>query len=407
MKIAVLSDRDSPGGDTRVAAGLVRGYRALGHETLFLVGQRREHASDATPVYRSLRDQFLLSLPGFRRSHTLQAGLMTKAIVNALRRFRPDVVHLHNMHGQLLGSGETLDAIASRYSVVWTLHDMWAITGGCAHSFGCRKYVTGCSDPCPRRGRPPVTEKLDIVEEWRNKRKAFRRNQGRICLACPSRWLRDLAFESVGSLVRVEHVPNGVDRALFHPLDHASARTVLGIPLDRRVVMSAACNLADKEKGGKLLVEALTIIKEPRPILLTVGRVGNADADFDRKDMGYVTDPRLLALCYAAADVFVLPSLAENQSLVLLEAIACGTPCICFDVGGCGELVRSGETGILVKQVDAASLAEALNTFLGLPRDSLARMRAKCLEASAVHDSTAHVRRYLALMADIVKSATL
>lgn len=405
MRIAVLSDRDGVGGDSQVAADLVGGYRANGHETLFLVGQRRQYSISSTLALGSLRAQLANAIPVIQRNRFLQSRLMLSGINRALNRFRPDVVHIHNLHQQLLGNGDTLAAIAANYPVVWTLHDMWAVTGGCTHSFGCRKYLSGCSDPCPQRGKSRVTAKLDIVKEWSGKRDAFRSSRNRICLACPSMWLKKLTAESVGSIVRVEHLPNGVDRSVFKPIDRGSARRVLGLPLDRPVVMFAARDLADKEKGGCLLHEALKRLAPPRPLLLAVGRGGFTDVDFDSKDMGYVADPRLMAVCYAAADFFVLPSLAENQSLVLLEALACGTPSLCFDVGGCGEIVKSCQTGFLVKHTDAAELTDALRAFIDLPQCSLAQMRNACLDASAAYDLAQQLKRYLDLIRDVARHA--
>lgn len=403
MRIAVLSDRDGVGGDAQVAAALVKSYRASGHETLFLVGQRRTHSIACTPLYSSLRTQLAAVIPVLGRSRTVKRSLLVSEIMRRLKAFQPDAVHIHNIHQHLGGDDVLMDAVAKLWPVVWTLHDMWALTGGCTHSFDCRKFFVGCTDPCPRRGKGTVTKDLEVADEWKRKRKVFKCNGKNICLACPSLWLKSLATESVGGLVRVEHVPNGIDLSVFRPMDRISARRVLGLPLDRRILMFATRSLADTEKGSDLLFETLSSLAGDRPFLLTVGQPRHLHDTFDSAEMGYVTDPRLMAICYSAADVFVLPSLAENQSLVLLEAVACGTPCICFDVGGCREIVKSDQTGFLVKHTDASELGEAIRSFIALPKDDVDRLREGCGKLALAFDWERHIGRYLDLLIDVAE----
>lgn len=404
MRIVVLNDRNGIGGDAVVAAGLASAYKSIGHDVLFLVGQRRVRDVDAVLPHPSRFYRMVgRIIPASVRA--IHRHIRISSILNSINNFKPDIVHVHNFHQQMEGDGHLLAKIAKRYPVVWTLHDMWALTGGCAHAFDCKKYLQGCSDPCPRRGKGPLIRDLNISDEWKRKRKAFKLYGRRICLVCPSQWLATLAREAVGDMVRVEQVSNGIDMKTFTPIDQSASRKVLCLPHDRHIVMTGAFNLKDEEKGSDKLLSAINALAALQPFLLTVGKSKLGHNYTETMEMGYIKDLRLLAICYSSADVFVLPSLAENQPLVLLEAMACGTPCISFDVGGCKEIVENGRTGFVVPAHDTDALTKAINHFLCLPQTAIERMREACLSKSGAYSMDIAVKKYIELLTEMASLA--
>ena len=173
------------------------------------------------------------------------------------------------------------------------------------------------------------------------------------------------AKESILKSRSIEHIPNGIDTKVFHPRDRRAVRETLGLPQDKKIIMFAADAAAiNPLKGYEYLQRAF---RDPRLLwrsdLMFLGVGGTAadtDEGFEARWEGRIDNARIMAADYSAADVVVLPSLAENSPLTILEAMACGTPVIAFDVGGVSELVHNRQTGYLARYRDISDLAEGI-----------------------------------------------
>jgi glycosyltransferase involved in cell wall biosynthesis len=176
--------------------------------------------------------------------------------------------------------------------------------------------------------------------------------------------MEGLARESpLLSHFEIHRIPNGVDLDVYRPVDRAKARLALGLDPSRPTVLFSAPDLDDPRKGGQVLEEALSRLDDVDFELIVTG--GRA-ALLPRRShhLGMLSDERELALSYAAADVFVLPTLADNLPNAVLESLACGTPCVSFAVGGIPDATRHLETGYLAPSGDSAGLAEGIRTLL-------------------------------------------
>jgi glycosyltransferase involved in cell wall biosynthesis len=198
----------------------------------------------------------------------------------------------------------------------------------------------------------------------------------------------------------IEHIPHGVDTAIFHPLDGAACKRALGIPVEKWVLMFSAVDIRDRNKGGEELIAALRLLPvnlRRECLLLILGQGGEAMAqacDMAFYDAGYITDDRIKAQLFSAADLFVFPSRGEAFGLVLLESMACGTPVLTFDIDGVTDLVRDGKTGFRVPLDDhqglSARIAELLkNTNM---RHALGEECARVVQAEFT--LTQQVKRY-------------
>jgi glycosyltransferase involved in cell wall biosynthesis len=159
-------------------------------------------------------------------------------------------------------------------------------------------------------------------------------------------------------------IPNGVDTDVFAPRHTRLARELFGVPEDARVVLFGADVINNRRKGFHLLAQALNGL--PKDIfLLSVGQnAPQIETALPHLHLGHIADDRLLSLVYNAADVYVIPSLQDNQPNTVLESMACGTPVIGFDVGGIPDMVRSGKTGQLVPVGDVHALRAAIIELL-------------------------------------------
>jgi glycosyltransferase involved in cell wall biosynthesis len=166
----------------------------------------------------------------------------------------------------------------------------------------------------------------------------------------------------------IECIPYGIDLDVFRPTAQSSARQTLGIRPDAKVILFVAAKVIQGRKGLSYLFEALHRVQSTdKIVLLTVGSAGSEQRQlqrFEQIHLGQVTDEAKLNLAYNAADVYVLPTLADNLPLTVQESLASGTPVVAFDVGGLPEMISHPQTGYLARYKDAADLAAGILTIL-------------------------------------------
>lgn len=281
-----------------------------------------------------------------------------------------DLIHLHWVSYGMID----VERFFTRCStpVVWTMHDMNPFTGGCHHADECTGYRDACA-ACPQ-----LADHSRAQAWWSAKQRGLAAiPTDRLQVVAPSAWLAGRAQGS--SLMRGRHVsiiPNGFDTNVFRPMDRAEARRRLGLPADARIVLFNAFDADSPRKGMPLLVPALESMGG-QAMLLCLGGATVSDRLPGARYSGHLSDPAQVALHYNAADVFVLPSQAENLPNTICEAHLCGTPVVAFDVGGIPEQVDA-TNGVLVGERTPHALHQALEQALSTTydRDRMARTAA-------------------------------
>lgn len=363
LRVLHINESDTAGGAARSAYRIHDSLRREGHNSRMLVGRKLSADADvrrlkrnrawraADRVAAAVADPLSLQYVFYPSSFAVAADPWFRAA---------DVVQLYNTHGSYF-SHTALPFLSSRRPVVWRLSDMWPFTGHVAYSFDCDRWRHGCGS-CPYLDEYPVLRHDTTALLWRIKRATYRRS--RLTIVAPSRWIEGLVRESplLGGFA-VHRIPNGVELERFHPLDRTEARRRLGLDPERPLVLYSAIRMDDRRKGAAVLVEALRSLEDADFDLLVMGD-GAPPLGRRAHELGLVTDDERIALAYAAADVYVLPTLAENLPNVALESLACGTPVVAFDTGGVPDVVRHLETGYLAPTGDAHALAEGIRVLL-------------------------------------------
>ncbi|MGI9509796.1 MAG: glycosyltransferase [Geminicoccaceae bacterium] len=276
-----------------------------------------------------------------------------------------DVTHLHWVTRFI--SVETLQKLAERTPLLWTLHDMLPFTGGCHYDHGCGRWLEGCG-ACPQLGSIKV---LDVsAETWRRKRDALASiPTHRLRFVTPSRWLRDQVQKS--PLLRrfsVTVIPNAIDLERYRPRNRRATRAELGLPADRKLLLFVAADLSSMRKGGQFLQRAMACLSDAADVDLVAVGDGRVPIDHPRVHrLGAVDDEERLAKIFSAVDLFILPSLQDNLPNTMVEALASATPVVAFDAGGIPDFVRPNETGALVPVEDGKALGEAAKALLAAP----------------------------------------
>lgn len=308
----------------------------------------------------------------FSRDHLFEIDIANAGTdITRLREFREaDVIHLHWVNQGLLSLADIRKIVDSGKAVVWTMHDMWPATAICHLTLGCSRYRSGCQQ-C--KYLPGGGSQNDLsAKVWRQKEQLY--NRSYILFVACSRWLRGEARSSaLMKEQRVYVVPNAIDTKVFRPRDKREARERLQLPLDKRLILFVSQRVTNVNKGMDYLVDACQMLAErygdEREKTGVVVLGGHADEVTDRLPfatyaLGYVTDVRKIVDVYNAADVFVLPSLSENLPNTIMEAMACGVPCVGFQVGGIAEEIDHQRNGYVARNRDAADLAAGIHWVL-------------------------------------------
>lgn len=323
--------------------------------------------------------------------------------------FDCDLINLHWV-SKFIDLPSLLATFAGNTPIVWTLHDMNAITGGCHYDAGCQKFLTSCGH-CPQLHKPSASDASAQI--FRSKRRSLSQlKPEQLRIVTPSRWLLEQARRSpVFSPFCDSVIPNGFDLDTFRPMDKVAARQFLGISEDSRLLLFLADNLNNPRKGLDLLSRAFSELQGciPKLHLLIVGYGDLTDFNIlsvPKTVLGQIGLESMLAGIYSAADLFLLPSRQDNLPNTAIESIACGTPVVAYSVGGIPEIVRPGLTGWLADQVDAKSLARSIVDALNQLEDPqiAMRMRASCrLAAEADYRLELQAERYIKLYENAIE----
>lgn len=373
MKILHVNTSDINGGAARAAYRLHRALLVQEIDSQMLV--QTKASDDRTvigpvsklgkglgrvrPTLDQLPNRFY---PNKKQAPFHAAWLPFSGFVQKIQEIDPDVVHLHWIAGGFVRIEELAEI---KKPIVWSLHDMWAFTGGCHYDDECGKYTRQCGS-CPVLGS---TKEKDL-SRWifRRKQKHFPKIEHFIINGL-SRWLADCAESSTLFEERnVVNLPNPIDTEVYKPLPKEQAKQILGLSSEKRHILFGAMNATgDDRKGFSELVQALEQVQAENIELAVFGSSEPENAPefpFHTRYLGRLQDDISLRVLYSAADVMVVPSKQENLSNAIMEALACGTPVVGFAIGGNGDMIDHQKNGYLAEPFDPVDLAHGIDFCL-------------------------------------------
>lgn len=380
MNVLLVNTSERTGGAAVAAHRLMKALINNGVKARMLVRDKETDALTVVslpPSWR-LRWHFLWErLVIFCHLHFSRKHLFEIDIANAgsditrLREFQEaDVIHLHWINQGMLSLNGIHKILRSGKPVVWTMHDIWPATAICHYSRGCDSFMSDCHH-C--RLLPGGGSSNDLSAKiWTRKQKLL--NQDTISFVACSKWLEGEAKKS--ALLKEQkicNIPNPIDVHIYHPMDKNEARQHVGLPSDKRVILFVSQRVTDQRKGMAYFIDAVNRLADKYPQLrekAVVAILGGHAEDVASQltlpvsPLGYVNDEKRIVEIYNAADVFVLPSLEDNLPNTLMEAMACGVPCVGFRVGGIPEMIDHQQNGYVAKFCDADDLATGIGWIL-------------------------------------------
>ena len=372
MQVLHLSESDS-GGAGRATLRLHQGLQRLGVNSQLLVQlkcsedyavlspQTKLGKLNAKLKLSERIDILPLKLYPQRKASDFSLQWVPERILSNVAKLAPDIINLHWVgHGYV--SIETVAKL--QQPLVWTLHDMWAFTGGCHYSQGCLRYQNSCGS-CPQLD----SNKNWDISRWIWQRKAKAWNDLNLTIVTPSVWLAKCAsMSSLFQNLRIEIIPNGLDTQQYKPISRQTARAILNLPQDKQLILFGAMYPgSDCRKGFHLLQNALQQLRQCEwSDQIEVAIFGTSqpkepiDLGLRAHYLGRLNDETSLAVVYAAADVFVAPSTEDNLPNTVMESLACGTPCVAFKIGGMPDMIEHQQNGYLAQPFDSEELAQGM-----------------------------------------------
>ena len=376
MKVLLLSTYDHTGGAAIAASRLLQALQGQGVEATMLC--RRNIRAGwlrrlCPPLARALEKQSWTSIMeriviwtgnGFSKKDlwATDIALFGQDITRTKEYKDADVVHLHWVNQGFL-SLSTIGKIArSGKKVIWTMHDEWPLS-----------YTTHYGDE-------PLTLLARFV---RHQKKKLLRSQNITFVTC-SKWLKCVSeSKPLAKEQTIKSIPNSIDSTVFKPLDKMECRRRFGLPVDKKIALFVAQNVNDERKGIIYLDKAATLLDDS-VMMVAPGR-----------DLPYINNVEDMARLYASVDVFVTPSLSDNLPNTIMEAMACGTPCVGFSVGGIPEMIDHKENGYVARYKDARDLADGIRYVIS--EENHARLSQAAREkVMRCYSEEAVAKRYIA-----------
>lgn len=320
-------------------------------------------------------------------NHGLASRRATKRLVQQIEAIKPDIIHLHNIHGYYLNYRILFEYLnATNIPLVWTLHDCWSFTGHCAHfvTAGCEKWKTGCSQ-CPLKGDYPKSFLDNSSRNYTLKRELFTANKN-LHLIAVCDWLGGMVGQSFLGDMDLRIIKNGIDVNIFKPIDTRSTNRARD---NRKQIVLGVSSVWNKDKGLFDFFRLREFLPSNYEIVLAglskkqikglPGRISGIERTESVMDLVHL---------YSQSDVFVNPTYADTFPTVNLEALACGTPVITYKTGGSPEAIDD-QTGLVIEQGNVGMLATAIKMMCESTHDYSTKCRERAVQFFDMRDKYA------------------
>lgn len=383
MRILIINTSERIGGAAVAANRLMESLKNNGIKVKMLV---RDKQTDKISVVSSnqkglelwnfIWERIVIWIANrFKRNNLFAVDIANTGIdITSLPEFQQaDIIHLHWINQGMLSLKNIQKIIESGKPIVWTMHDMWPCTGICHHARECTNYQSECHF-CPfiykNGGKNDLSTRI-----FRKKKKLY--SQTKISFIACSKWLKEKA--EVSALMEgqtVINIPNPININLFKPRNKAEARKKLNLPLDRQLILFGSVKITDKRKGIDYLVDSCKLLIDHHPELqekIGVVVFGNQSEliqnllPFKVYSLPFVSNEHDIVDIYNSVDLYVTPSLEENLPNMIMESMACGVPCVGFNVGGIPEMIDHLHNGYVAQYKSSEDFANGIYWVLTDP----------------------------------------
>jgi len=358
MKVLQINSVYAYGSTGRIVRDIHNELKIQGFSGSVIYGRNKIKNNNDENIYY-VNDLFSLTrhlvISRFLDLHGFGSNNSTIKIIHLIKNIRPDIIHLHNIHGYYLNVNILFKFLEeSKIPVIWTLHDCWSYTGHCAYYdfIECSKWKTECSN-CPLLEQYPKSYKDNTFNNYYEKKNVFTKIQN-ITLVTPSYWLKNELKSSYLSRLETVVIPNGIDTNRFTIKNSAFKEKFK----DKFIILGVA-SVWDKRKGLSYFVELSNLLND-QELIIIVGKENHLAKNINNIIcIDHTNSIDELVDIYNSANVFINPTLEDNFPTTNLEAQSCGIPVITFNTGGSPESINN-KTGIICFEKTANSLYRAI-----------------------------------------------
>lgn len=379
MRVLIINTSERRGGAAIAASRLMDALRNHGIKAKMLVRDKQTDQISVLGLNKSwwkiwqfIWERIIIWKANYFKKHHLFAVDIanTGTDISTLPEFQQaDIIHLHWVNQGMLSLNDIHRILLSGKPVVWTMHDMWPCTGICHHARDCEKYHQECHH-CPYIYKGG---KKDLSNQVFKKKKELYQTAPITFVTC-SQWLKEQANKSALLTGQtVVNIPNPINTNLFKPRNRQEARIACELPANKKLILFGAVKITDKRKGIDYFIESCNMLVQKYPELkeeLGVVVMGNHSEElkpllpFEVYSLNYISNEKEVVNIYNAVDIYVTPSLEENLPNTIMEAMACGTPCVGFQVGGIPEMIDHLHNGYVAEYKSADDLANGIYWIL-------------------------------------------
>lgn len=376
MRILIINTSERIGGAAIAAGRLMESLKNNGIKAKMLVRDKQTDEISVVglerswlTVWRFVWERIVIwKANRFKKNNLFAVDIAnTGTDITNLPEFKQaDIIHLHWVNQGMLSLANIRKILESGKPIVWTMHDMWPCTGICHHARECTHYQQECHH-CPFLYTGG--NKKDLSTRVFRKKKDLYKTAPITFVAC-SRWLAQMAKSSALLTGHtVTSIPNPINTNLFKPRNKKEARTQCRLPEEGKLILFGSVKITDKRKGVDYLIESCRLLAEKHPELKTslgvvvFGKQSQHLTNllpFPVYALDYVSNEHDLVHIYNAVDLFVTPSLEENLPNTIMEAMACGVPCVGFNVGGIPEMIDHLHNGYVAQYKSSADFANGI-----------------------------------------------
>jgi glycosyltransferase involved in cell wall biosynthesis len=318
-----------------------------------------------------------------------------------------DIINLHWINGGYLSITSLKKLGALNKPIVWTLHDMWAFTGGCHYSLDCKKFQSQCNN-CPSLKN---AGDQDLSNKIFNQKKFFQ--DINLTLVTCSKWLKQEAEQSkLFCSKRVENIPNPLDIEFYRPISIKDARHKLRLSENKFYILFGAMNIVDLRKGFDKLLHSLNKLAEELPDyknqieVMVFGKANEKllnSIPYKRHYFGNLKNEDDIVAVYNSADIFVAPSIQDNLPNTVLESLSCGTPVVAYNVGGFPDMINHLKNGYLAEPGSIEDLTEGIKRYLTNEKDYQSQSTYAREKVEKYFNQNEIARKYIQLYGSLIK----
>ena len=366
LRIVHICAGDWGGGGNILALQLHEYLLKRGIDSKMLVGDKKTNL-ETVDVFKTSNelDRWYKQLSNEAKNEGLIDLLNLDAfqIINHTWIQSATVIHIHNIHGDFF-SWFVLPFLCKNKKVVWTLHDMYPLAGHCGHAFDCMKWQADC-DKCPDLKMYPDIKKDTAKDLLQIKKDVYSKINP--VFISPSDWqLNNTSNSNLKDFVN-KRIYNGIDISCFIKFPKKEMREELNLPADKNILIYIGnLGLGNPFKGTEYILNLIEWVNQKKDFIFLI--IGGKE---DKREcnvhfVSYKTDKKDLAKYLSAADIFIMPTLADNCPLVLIESMACGLPVVGFNIGGVPEIIDHKVNGYVSNYKDTEDLIRGIDYICNL-----------------------------------------